>query len=170
MTDEQKNALHAIIAGLLGLAGNKVIWTGQNMPRLKRPFATMQVISERHEVREDYKPAGAGVYDVIVPCIAMVSVQYYGDDALDKVADMVRGLERYTIVDRCAAAGLAVYNEDGTLDTSGLLDGETWEERATVDLRTRYNSVVRDEPGYIDTVEVDGGTGEQFTVDGKDGK
>ena len=106
MTNEQKNTLHALIAELLGLAGSKVIWTGQNMPRLKRPFATMQIISERHEVREDYKPAGAGVYDVIVPCIAMVSVQYYGDDALDKVADMVRGLERYTIVATVRQCGI----------------------------------------------------------------
>ncbi len=168
MTDDRKDALHAIVAELLGLSGNRVVWANQIMPRPKRPFATMQVISELRESGEDLKPTEPGKYDVIVPVSAVVSVQYYGCGAMARLDALVRGLERPTIVDRCAAAGLAAYDDAGVSDTSMALDGERWEERATADLRIRYSNVVADAPGYIDTVVIDGGAGNPFAVDGKD--
>ena len=41
-TRDKMDFLHGIIAELLGLPGKQVVWVNQNMPRIKRPFATLQ--------------------------------------------------------------------------------------------------------------------------------
>ena len=50
---------------------------------------------------------------------------------------------------------MAVYDAEGTTDLSGLLEGQTWEERAAVDLHVRFNSEVDDAPGYIESVVIE---------------
>ena len=67
MTDDTLNFLHSLVAELLGLSGNKVIWVRQNNPRLAKPFATLQLFGLNHEASEDVLPNGDGKYLVIVP-------------------------------------------------------------------------------------------------------
>lgn len=155
MTREQMDFLHGIIAELLALPGKRVVWAQQNMPRLCRPFATLQLFGERYEKSEELRPTGPGQYKVVVPMTCTLSVQYFGADAASHLEAMTTGLSRPTIVDRCFAAKVAVYDAEGTTDLSGLLEGQTWEERAAVDLHVRYNSEVDDTPGYIESVAIE---------------
>lgn len=155
MTREQMDFLHGIIAELLALPGKRVVWAQQNMPRLCRPFATLQLFGERYEKSEELRPTGPGQYKVVVPMTCTLSVQYFGADAASHLEAMTTGLSRPTIVDRCFAAKVAVYDAEGTTDLSGLLEGQTWEERAAVDLHVRYNSEVEDTPGYIESVVIE---------------
>lgn len=169
-TREKMDFLHGIIAELLGLPGKNVVWVHQNMPRIKRPFATLQLYGVHGEASEELRPAGPGHYDVRVPTSATLSVQYFGPDALEHLETLARGFERPTIADRCFAAAVVVYDCNNIIDLSALLESETWDERANIDLYIRYNHDVNDEPGYIDTVVIsDGSTGKDFTVDGKEG-
>jgi hypothetical protein len=155
MTREQMDFLHGIIAELLALPGKRVVWAQQNMPRLCRPFATLQLFSKRYEESEELRPTGPGQYKVVVPMTCTLAVQYFGEDAASHLEAMTTGLSRPTIVDRCFAAKVAVYDAEGTTDLSGLLEGQTWEERAAVDLHVRYNSEVDDTPGYIESVAIE---------------
>lgn len=155
MTREQMDFLHGIIAELLALPGKRVVWAQQNMPRLCRPFATLQLFGERYEKSEELRPTGPGQYKVVVPMTCTLAVQYFGEDAASHLEAMTTGLSRPTIVDRCFAAKMAVYDAEGTTDLSGLLEGQTWEERAAVDLHVRYNSEVEDTPGYIESVVIE---------------
>lgn len=155
MTREQMDFLHGIIAELLALPGKRVVWAQQNMPRLCRPFATLQLFSKRYEKSEELRPTGPGQYKVVVPMTCTLAVQYFGEDAASHLEAMTTGLSRPTIVDRCFAAKVAVYDAEGTTDLSGLLEGQTWEERAAVDLHVRYNSEVDDTPGYIESVVIE---------------
>lgn len=155
MTREQMDFLHGIIAELLALPGKRVVWAQQNMPRLCRPFATLQFFSKRYEKSEELRPTGPGQYKVVVPMTCTLAVQYFGEDAASHLEAMTTGLSRPTIVDRCFAAKVAVYDAEGTTDLSGLLEGQTWEERAAVDLHVRYNSEVDDTPGYIESVVIE---------------
>lgn len=155
MTREQMDFLHGIIAELLALPGKRVVWAHQNMPRLCRPFATLQFFSKRYEKSEELRPTGPGQYKVVVPMTCTLAVQYFGEDAASHLEAMTTGLSRPTIVDRCFAAKVAVYDAEGTTDLSGLLEGQTWEERAAVDLHVRFNSEVDDAPGYIESVVIE---------------
>lgn len=155
MTREQMDFLHGIIAELLALPGKRVVWAQQNMPRLCRPFATLQLFGERYEKSEELRPTGPGQYKVVVPMTCTLAVQYFGANAVSHLETMTTGFSRPTIVDRCFAAKVAVYDAEGTTDLSGLLEGQTWEERAAVDLHVRYNSEVDDTPGYIESVVIE---------------
>lgn len=155
MTREQMDFLHGIIAELLALPGKRVVWAQQNMPRLCRPFATLQLFGKRYEKSEELRPTGPGQYKVVVPMTCTLAVQYFGENAASHLEAMTTGLSRPTIVDRCFAAKVAVYDAEGTTDLSGLLEGQTWEERAAVDLHVRYNSEVDDTPGYIESVAIE---------------
>lgn len=155
MTREQMDFLHGIIAELLALPGKRVVWAQQNMPRLCRPFATLQLFGERYEKSEELRPTGPGQYKVVVPMTCTLAVQYFGANAVSHLETMTTGFSRPTIVDRCFAAKVAIYDAEGTTDLSGLLEGQTWEERAAVDLHVRYNSEVDDTPGYIESVVIE---------------
>lgn len=155
MTREQMDFLHGIVAELLALPGKQVVWAQQNMPRLCRPFATLQLFGKRYEKSEELRPTGPGQYKVVVPMTCTLSVQYFGEDAASHLETMTTGFSRPTIVDRCFAAKVAVYDAEGTTDLSGLLEGQTWEERAAVDLHVRFNSEADDAPGYIESVVIE---------------
>lgn len=155
MTREQMDFLHGIVAELLALPGKKVVWAQQNMPRLCRPFATLQIFGKRYEKSEELRPTGPGRYKVVVPMTCTLAVQYFGADAASHLETMTTGFSRPTIVDRCFAAKVAVYDAEGTTDLSGLLEGQTWEERAAVDLHVRFNSEADDAPGYIESVVIE---------------
>lgn len=165
MTREQMDFLHGIIAELLALPGKRVVWAQKNMPRLCRPFATLQLFGERYEKSEELRPTGPGQYKVVVPMTCTLAVQYFGEDAASHLEAMTTGLSRPTIVDRCFAAKVAVYDAEGTTDLSGLLEGQTWEERAAVDLHVRYNSEVDDTPGYIESVVIEADIEKHLTQD-----
>lgn len=155
MTREQMDFLHGIVAELLALPGKQVVWAQQNMPRLCRPFATLQIFGKRYEKSEELRPTGPGRYKVVVPMTCTLAVQYFGEDAASHLETMTTGFSRPTIVDRCFAAKVAVYDAEGTTDLSGLLEGQTWEERAAVDLHVRFNSEADDAPGYIESVVIE---------------
>nr|DAF86155.1 MAG TPA: hypothetical protein [Myoviridae sp. ct17M4] len=155
MTRDQMDFLHGIVAELLALPGKQVVWAQQNMPRLCRPFATLQIFGKRYEKSEELRPTGPGQYKVVVPMTCTLAVQYFGADAASHLETMTTGFSRPTIVDRCFAAKVAVYDAEGTTDLSGLLEGQTWEERAAVDLHVRFNSEADDAPGYIESVVIE---------------
>ena len=151
-TREKMDFLHGIIAELLGLPGKSVVWAHQNMPRIKRPFATLQL---HGEASEELRPTDPGHYDVRVPTSATLSVQYFGPDALAHLETLARGFERPTIADRCFAAAVVVYDTNNITDLSALLESQTWDERANIDLYIRYNHDVDDAPGYIESVVIE---------------
>lgn len=154
-TREKMDFLHGIIAELLGLPGKSVVWAHQNMPRIKRPFATLQLYGVHGEASEELRPTDPGHYDVRVPTSATLSVQYFGPDALAHLETLARGFERPTIADRCFAAAVVVYDTNNITDLSALLESQTWDERANIDLYIRYNHDVEDEPGYIESVVIE---------------
>jgi len=84
-----------------------------------------------------------------------MSVQYFGPDALEHLETLARGFERPTIADRCFAAAVVVYDTNNITDLSALLESQTWDERANIDLYIRYNHDVEDEPGYIESVVIE---------------
>ena len=48
-----------------------------------------------------------------------------------------------------------MYDTSNITDLSALLESQTWDERANIDLYIRYNHDVDDEPGYIESVVIE---------------
>lgn len=160
MTTNEKTFIHDLIAELLSLAKNRVIWLYPNAPMPPRPFATLQLFAQQAEAQEDVIPtATKGVYNIAVPETQTLSVQLYdvkGADACNKLALLARQLEKPTVVDKCFAAGVAFYNAESVIDLTEAVDDANAMPRANIDLAVRTNSVITDDLSVIEKVLADG--------------
>lgn len=161
MRAETRKFLHDTIAALLGLEKSKVIWANQGQPKQATPLVTLKTYSEQAEAMADHLRTGTdGVLDLRTPTAFVLEVQYYGGKyPVDIVSDMVRGLERPTIVDTFMGAGVAYLYADPVQDLTDLLgNSQQYEPRAAVDLHMRYTAQVMDNVGIIKDVEIHGET------------
>ena len=158
MTTNEKKFIHDLIAELLTLNKNKVVWIYPNAPQPSRPFATLQIFAQRGEAQEDIIPtAETGVYNVAVPETQTLSVQLYdvkGADACAKLALLARQLEKPTVADKCFAAGVAFYNAESVIDLTDAVDEANAMPRANIDFYVRVNSVIADNLSVIEETDV----------------
>lgn len=155
MKNEQKKFIHDLIAELLGLTGNRCVWANQNMPSLKSPFATLRLYDIAREAQEELRPSGIeGKTCIFVPLTVWLEVQYFGVDAFAKINSLCRLLECPSVVDRTFNARLAFFDATAIHDLTFAIDGQTFEERAAVDLHIRFNSAILDDTGVIDEVDI----------------
>ncbi len=164
MTDKQRLFIHDLIAELLRLKKNKVIWAYQSrMPRQEKPFATLRAYSEQLEAMAELLQDGDAIH-AVAPSAFVLEVQYFGrndEEPQEKIVNMIRRLELPSIVDKCAAARVAFFGAEPVQDLSTLLDNQDWERRAAVDLHVRYSYAMHDDDGSdtgdifetIDTVD-----------------
>lgn len=94
-------------------------------------------------------------FDVKLPVSGILRIQYLGDEAVDKLEYLVRKLEAPTIVDKCHLQGIAFFNAGPVTDIESLLSGQTYEQRASVDLTARYTSDIVDDIHTIVHVKVE---------------
>jgi hypothetical protein len=143
------------VAELLALPKNKVIWVNQEGPQPASPFVTLHYFSEIAEAMAEHLPtATEGEIDLRTPTAFTLEVQYFGKKKsfpVDVLYDFVRQLERPTIIDKFAIAGVAFVYAESVQDVSALMGNEQQvEARAAVDLHLRYTASVIDNPGVIE--------------------
>lgn len=161
MTNEQRQFIHDLLAELLNLPKSAVIWGNQHdMPRQDKAYATIRIYNAHREAAEELRPTDtAGMVNVVEPAAATVEVQYTDrlkNDPCEVVNNMVLGLKRPSIVDRCQAARVAFFDAGNVQDISFTLGNIAWEHRAAVDLSVRYMAEVLDDVGYINEVNAGG--------------
>lgn len=171
MKSEQKKFIHDLVAELLRLEKNKVIWKHPNAPRPEKDFAVLRIHNRKPEAMgEERHTEKPGELDVFTPNSCFLEVQLYAKDGIDaesQLENMARDLELPTVVDRCSANGIAFFDSGPVQDLTALLDGTTWETRAFLELSVRYNIVRHDRPGYIETIHFQSDSG-GFTVGEKE--
>jgi hypothetical protein len=155
--------LHDTIAQIAGLNGSSVIWANQGAPKQAVPIVTLRTYAEQAESMADHRATDTvGEVDLRTPTAFVLELQYYGKRGsfpVDSVNDIVRALEKPTVVDAFMGAGVAFLYADPVQDLTDLLGNEQqYEPRAAVDLHCRYTSQVIDNVGVIDTVEIHGET------------
>lgn len=170
MNRTMRDNLHDLISDLSGLEGSKVIWANFNAPKIAPPFIRLSAFGEQAESMAELRGSTKdGFETVVVPTSCTLSVDYFGSDddveVVDTLNEIVRALERPTIVDRCARMGVAVTSATAVSDTSQLTaGGAKWEIRANTDLRLSYMHAVEDETGAIESINIKGGvTSKNFT-------
>ena len=161
MLTEQRKALHDIIAAEMHLPKNKVIWANQSAPRVQKPMATLQIMSRKGQALEEIRPSGkTGIYNIVTPSKAVLSVQYYGiagEYAADVLEHLVMNLGKPSVVERCAECGLSFFDAEPVIDVTALLgNGQIYEPRAAVDIHFGYMYAAEDDLGAIEQVNIKG--------------
>ena len=158
MNSTTKKFVHDLIAEILGLAKDHVIWDYPNAPRPTKPYATLQIFAEVGEAQEDIlKTTQVGVYKVVVPVTQTLRVQYFGGsdiDVTDKLNNLARKLETPTFADKCFANNVAFYNQTSVQDLTEIME-QSVDVRASIDFHVRTNSEILDDLSVIEQVEVD---------------
>lgn len=155
---EAKDFIRPLIEELTGI---RCIWDYQNAPKPANPYISLRLSSERNIGTETRRRKdGTGIVDVVSQKEATLSVNAFGPGTIDICNMLWTSLQRPTIVDRCFAAGMAFIRAEDAQDLTQLLDGRGWEERANIDLIVTYGRSVEDNPGWIETVFLEGELGE----------
>ncbi len=158
MIKEQKKFLHDVIAEILGLPLNKVIWANQTMPRQMTPFVLLRLFGMKSEAAEEIRETeNDDEKKIFVPQAVILEVQYFAGysketDPSAELEKLLRQLENPLIVDKFSQARLAVFGNEIIQDLTTLIDGQTYEYRALVELRIRYNSEIESKLGVIEKV------------------
>ena len=167
MNSTTKKFIHDLIAEILGLAKDHVIWDYPNAPRPTKPYVTLQIFAEVSEAQEDIiKTKTTGIYNVVVPVTQTLRVQYFGGsdiDVTDKLNYLARKLETPTYADKCFAKNVAFYNQTSVQDLTEIME-QSVDVRASIDFYVRTTSELLDDLSVIEQVEVD----ESIKIDDSD--
>lgn len=156
---ELRHFLRSLMIDLLGIDAQSVYWANQSAPKGALPVATLRLYSIAQEaMTEDRGVDEADRLDLQLPQAAVLEVQIFdesGGDPVGRLETLLLKLEIPTVTDRCHAAGVAFFAAEPVQDITGLLsDGKTYEPRAAVDLRVRFNGCIKDAPSVIEKVEI----------------
>ena len=156
---ELRRFLRSLMVDLLGIDTQSVYWANQSAPKGALPVATLRLYSIAQEaMAEDRGVDEADRLDLQLPQAAVLEVQIFDEsdgDPVGRLEALLLKLETPTVADRCHAAGVAFFAAEPVQDITGLLsDGKTYEPRAAVDLRVRFNGCIKDSPGIIEKVEI----------------
>lgn len=160
MRQEVRKFLHDKIADLLGLPLKNVIWANQSGSKPENPMATLLLYSTQSEEMENkLRTKNPEEIDLRVSTGFVLEVQFFGQKKtypVDILENMIRQMERPTIVDSFFANHVAFLYADPVQDLTGLLENDQqFEPRAAVDLHCRYTSQIIDDPGYIEEVDAE---------------
>ncbi len=166
MDKTMRKFLHDVVAEILDLEGNRVIWRNQDAPKMPNPIVALFVYSLDGQAMPDYRPSKEeGKALVYVPTDAVLEVQMFdkrGEFPVDKLENLVRTLETPDYVDLCSQNGVAFFDSEPIQDVTALLSNEQqFEPRAAVDLHFRYTEITTAHVGEIRTVNVNGKTDER---------
>ena len=158
MNSTAKKFVHDLIAEGLNLPKSKVIWYMPNAPRPQKPYATLETFAEVREAQENIrKTDGTGIYNVVVPVTQTLRVQLYGTqgtDVCEELNHLARVMETPTYADKCFENTVAFYNASSVQDLTEVME-QSVDVRASIDFFVRTNSIIADDLGVIEQVEVD---------------
>lgn len=147
----------AIYSWVNSCACRSVIWANQDAPAPARTYITL-LISRIAAVGRDYvsPPDSAGTSRVQGNREFTLSLQAFGDSAIQDLMDLRDSLETVSVQQALADSGLAIVEHQQIQDVTFAL-GSTLEPRAVFDVRFRAGSeIVDDGTGFIQIVEYDG--------------
>ena len=163
MTEEQKKFLHDQIAEILELPLNKVIWAYQNlMARQTPPYVLLRLFGMKAEGQEEIRDTeNDDVKKIFVSQAVILEVQYFAGtkitiDPTRELEKLLRQLENPEVVEKFFLNKIAVFDHEEIQDLTTLIDSQTYEYRALVELRVRFNSIIESKLGAIEKVKIEG--------------
>lgn len=153
--EEFRAAVLARVAALV--APETVVYANQNAPAPATPYWTLLFLPVRNIGSEHYaEPDAAGVQKVVGVREVTVRVQRYGDGSFPACSTLNDKLAMTTVLEEFWKLGISLYNKSGPQDVTVKLDNARFQDRGVLDVFLRVNSVIEDNVGLIETVEVAG--------------
>lgn len=171
MTQEQKKILHDVIAEILGLPKNRVIYAYQNAPQITDTSALMRFYAYHEEVPTEIIPSGEpGIEKLIAHNNLTLEIQVFTKigtdlDACVMLNNLLNCLDKHTIMSRLDNAGIVIVQHEAVQDISELVDETAFQTRASVDITIRFTPTYLDNVGYIANVKLSGDTGSKLPID-----
>ena len=128
----------------------------QDYPQLPEQYITVDLMAERSIGNQERWNVPDEEIAIVGLCEATFNIQAFGSGAIETLAMISYHLERPSVVDEFYVANIAVNGIEDVQDLTDLLDDRSWEERASVDLTVTYDRAVIDNPGWFETVRING--------------
>lgn len=131
------------------------IWSDQNAHRPNKPYGSMKIIPGFSKIgaTDNITHKLDGVFNVAGTREFTLSLNCYGDSALERANFVSSSIEKPTVIEKFSVAGLVVVKVEQVNDLSKLMDN-AYETRSQIDIKFRLAQVVEDEIGIIETVEL----------------
>lgn len=133
--------------------GETVIWADQAEARPSKPYITLKILAGGKPMEEDLIN-NAGKTEIKQYSEFDLSVNYYGESAMEELSFLTATAEFPTQLEKWSAKNLAYIESSGVRDLTELMETK-FESRAQADLSFRTSDVIVDlESTFIETVDV----------------
>ena len=152
------NVVRQEIANGLGIHVSLLIWANQNGTRPKDTHATLYHISVDEDTRPEDIITTKGKDDEIhINYVNSLEVQVYDkefNNAIKRLRNMVNHLNTPPVLANMATSGFVFIDSSSIVDLTAIVDGSSFESRASVSLRFRTKDVTHYKQEFVETATI----------------
>lgn len=146
-----RSALYNVVSTELDVV---TIWADQSEVRPPRPYASMKLIAGPVVIANDeVRQPSTGVFAVAGLRQLTLSVNAFGEGAMEMMSRLQTALSKDSVADTLAAYDIAVTDVGAVQNLTTLLENR-YETRAQMDIRFYVSENENDSVTFIDSVEV----------------
>ena len=142
----------------LGIPISSLIWANQNGTRPKGTHATLYHLSVDEDTSpEDIITVKGQDDEIHINYINSFDVQVYDkeyNNAIKRLRNMVNYLNTPPVLANMATSGFVFIDSSSIVDLTAILDGSSFESRASVTLRFRTKDVTPYKQGFVETATI----------------
>ena len=152
------NVVRQELANGLGIPVSSLIWANQNGTRPKGTHATLYPISVDEDTRpEDIITVKGQDDEIHINYVNSFDVQVYDKEfsnAIKRLRNMVNHLNTPPVLANMASSGFVFIDNSSIVDLTAIVDGSSFESRASVSLRFRTKDVTLYKQEFVETATV----------------
>ena len=152
------NIVRQELATGLGIPVRLLIWANQNGTRAKDTHATLYQMSVDEDTRPEDIITTKGQDDEIhINYVISLEVQVYDkgyNNAIKRLRNMVNYLNTPPVLANMATNGFVLIDNSPIIDLTAIVDGSSFESRASVSLRFRTKDVTPYKQEFIETATI----------------
>ena len=152
------NVVRQELATGLGIPISSLIWANQNGTRPKDTHATLYQISVDEDTRpEDIITVKGQDDEIHINYISSFDVQVYDkmyNNAIKRLRNMVNYLNTPPVLANMATSGLVFIDSSSIVDLTAILDGSSFESRASASLRFRTKDVTPYKQEFVESATI----------------
>ena len=152
------NVVRQELATGLGIPISSLIWANQNGTRPKDTHATLYPISVDEDTRpEDIITVKGQDDEIHINYVNSFDVQVYDkefNNAIQRLRNMVNHLNTPPVLANMATNGFVFIDSSPIVDLTAILDGSSFESRASVSLRFRNKDVTPYKQEFVESATI----------------
>ena len=142
----------------LGMPVNLIIWANQNGTRPKDTHATLYPISVDEDTRpEDIITVKGQDDEIHINYVNSFDVQVYDkefNNAIPRLRNMINHLNTPPVLANMSTSGFVFIDSGTIVDLVAIVDGSSFESRASVSLRFRTKDVTPYKQEFVETATI----------------